>query len=295
VSKLERCLWGADFMISGIGWYFGGGYGALLCFVIGALLIMSGFFAKDESNRVSPILIDERTPYVKPSWIKMWHKIGLVASVTVVIGLIAHGVVVRAQRNPPTSLAAIVKHPPCSTPFRPGLFSYGNITENGQIGLDARGKTLPKVTSSNDTSRSGGAMVEAEKVGKADLQHNTAKDGGKILKAGAIDTLKMSDNHAEGNSPPPTTDKHPFNVGDWFDFLGDYENSVVNKNAAKEESAITHLRDKLEADWQPLPKGDREDNEKELETALAAIKGQGFNPHYRDWPPTFVERPCDDK
>jgi len=36
VSKLEYCLWGADFMIGGIGWFFGGPYAGLACSVLGA-------------------------------------------------------------------------------------------------------------------------------------------------------------------------------------------------------------------------------------------------------------------
>src|ERR1017187_4644339 len=61
MSRLEYYLWGSDFMIGGIGWYFGGAYGALGCFVIGALLILSGLRKKDESEKRPSILIDERT------------------------------------------------------------------------------------------------------------------------------------------------------------------------------------------------------------------------------------------
>jgi hypothetical protein len=42
MSKLEYYLWGADFMIGGIGWFFGGPYAGLVCFVIGGILILIG-------------------------------------------------------------------------------------------------------------------------------------------------------------------------------------------------------------------------------------------------------------
>jgi len=42
VSKLEYYLWGADFMIGGIGWFFGGPYAGLACFAIGSILILVG-------------------------------------------------------------------------------------------------------------------------------------------------------------------------------------------------------------------------------------------------------------
>jgi hypothetical protein len=107
--------------------------------------------------------------YVKPSWLRPGHKIGLAVSALVVLGLVSYKVIVHVQNSSPAVQAATVKRPPCSTPFHPGIFSSGNIAENNQTGLDARGNTLPKVTSSNDTARNGGAMVEADKVSKADL------------------------------------------------------------------------------------------------------------------------------
>lgn len=42
LSRTEKLLWGADFMIGGIGWFFGGPYAGLACFAIGALLILFG-------------------------------------------------------------------------------------------------------------------------------------------------------------------------------------------------------------------------------------------------------------
>lgn len=42
MSKLEWYLWGADFMIAGIGYHFGGPSAALVCFGIGAILILIG-------------------------------------------------------------------------------------------------------------------------------------------------------------------------------------------------------------------------------------------------------------
>jgi hypothetical protein len=42
VSKLEYCLWGADFMIGGIGWFFGGPSAAFVCFAVGGILILIG-------------------------------------------------------------------------------------------------------------------------------------------------------------------------------------------------------------------------------------------------------------
>src|ERR1700693_4528884 len=42
MSKLECYLWGVDFMIGGVGWYFGGPSAAVVCFAIGAMLILFG-------------------------------------------------------------------------------------------------------------------------------------------------------------------------------------------------------------------------------------------------------------
>lgn len=178
---------------------------------------------------------------------------------------------------------------PCSTPFRPGSFSSGNIVENGQTANESSAQS--KITSANDTARNGGAMFDVKHVGTADFDHSTTVGNAEILKSDKVDKLKATNSLALPSLQPSMA--HAFNVGDWFDFLEDYEQSVVDKNAARAIDQIKHLRERLTLEWGWLPEPQRKANQKELETVLAAIKGVPFNPHYRDWPPTFVDRPCD--
>jgi hypothetical protein len=94
------------------------------------------------------------------------------------------------------------KNVPCLTPFRPGLFSGGNITENGQTGFKTS-EPLPKVTSANDTAHNGSAMVNAKQVGTANLDHDTTENGGQILKADTIKKLTVANSHAAGGTASP--------------------------------------------------------------------------------------------
>jgi hypothetical protein len=78
-----------------------------------------------------------------------------------------------------------------------------------------------------------------------------------------------------------------------FEFLDTYENSIVLKKPEDGDSAVAGLRKTLTLAWQSLPADQRQANEKELAIALEGLKGKRFNGRYRDWPPTFVSRPCD--
>lgn len=194
--------------------------------------------------------------------------------------------------TPPTPpQGVVVARKPCTTPFRPGLLSGGNITENGQTGFETSAP-LPKITSVDDSARNDSAMVDAKRVGSAHLEGDTTEGNGQILKADTIDKVTIAHSHASGDAVKSAI-AHVYNVEDWFEFLEEYEQDVVDKQDAKANAAIYKLRKTLTLAWQSLPARQRQANEKELETALTAIKGKGFNPHYRDWPPTFVDRPCD--
>jgi len=58
----ERWLWAGDFVISGIGWFVGGTYAALLCFSVARLLIFIAL-NKEQDHSKHRILIDEHTAY----------------------------------------------------------------------------------------------------------------------------------------------------------------------------------------------------------------------------------------
>lgn len=94
MSRLERFLWGADFVISGIGWHLGGPYAALASFSVGAVLILSGLFRKDVSERITrpSILTDQGSPYPKTPRLKAWHKYGFAGSILSTAVLVCFGI-----------------------------------------------------------------------------------------------------------------------------------------------------------------------------------------------------------
>jgi hypothetical protein len=181
---------------------------------------------------------------------------------------------------------------PCRTPFRPGYFSNGNIYENGQTGLES--SELGKITGTNNSARNGSAMFDVKQVGTANFDNSTTVGDAEILKADKVDKLTATNNRAYAGprAMPAPESSHAFNVGDWFDFMEDYEQYIVNKDAAKAEAEIKRLRERLASEWDSLPPQRRLTNQKELEEVLAAMNGNSFNVHYRDWPPSFVPRPC---
>ncbi len=95
MSKLERYLWGIDFMIGAVGYLAGGPYAALVAFFVGAALILSGLLRKDESED-SPrpsILTDKGSPYPRASRLKSWHRYGLAVSLLCIVVLACLGFV----------------------------------------------------------------------------------------------------------------------------------------------------------------------------------------------------------
>jgi pimeloyl-ACP methyl ester carboxylesterase len=179
---------------------------------------------------------------------------------------------------------------PCKTPFHPDHFSSGNIAENGQTAYQANAGR--KLTSMNDAARDGSAMFEVKKLGMGDFENSTTTGNGKILKSDSVDHLTAKNNIAYGDSKTiPSSSHHSFNVGDWFDFLENYEQLVVDHNGT--DTLEKKLHETLETEWAPIPQAERSANRKELERVLSDLRGRTFNAHYRDWPPTFVERPCD--
>jgi len=107
MSKLEYCFWGLDFVISGVSYFAGGPYAVALCFFIGGVLILIGFFKRDESeNRretVSVLFDSTNRPYQPTRRMREWHKWGAVAFGLCVVILISYGVIRRSfhsQGNP---------------------------------------------------------------------------------------------------------------------------------------------------------------------------------------------------
>ena len=90
MSKFELRLWAGDFVISGIGWFFGGPYAAGICFVIGGLLIFLSLRKTEHAEGNNGILIDEHTPYVRER-IKSWHKVGLGVFALCAVALLVYG------------------------------------------------------------------------------------------------------------------------------------------------------------------------------------------------------------
>ncbi|HEY6765189.1 MAG TPA: hypothetical protein VI386_10475 [Candidatus Sulfotelmatobacter sp.] len=101
MSNLERWLWAGDFVISGIGWFFGGPYAALLCFAVAGLLIFIALTKKEQGESKHRILIDERTAYIRG--VKRWHKWGIGISIICVLGLISYGIVKYGKKPLPVA------------------------------------------------------------------------------------------------------------------------------------------------------------------------------------------------
>jgi hypothetical protein len=138
-------------------------------------------------------------------------------------------------------------------------------------------------------------MVNARQVGTASLENDTVESGGQILKADTIKQVTIANSHASGEPIAQPSIEHVYNIDDWFTFLEEYETSLLRKAECESDCIMDRLRDHLAHDWQDLPAAQRKANHDELEAALAAIKRTGrFSSHYREWPPTFVSRPCDD-
>jgi hypothetical protein len=181
---------------------------------------------------------------------------------------------------------------PCLTPFRPGIFVTNGISENGTTALGFG--SASRVTGINNTARSGAAMIDVGHLGTGNFDNNTTVGNSELLKADSADEVSVTNNtaYADPNARPGVPAIRPYNVGDWFDFLDDYEGFTGEKEEAKAESEVNHLRERLTLEWKSLPTEQRLANRKELEEVLTAIKGVNFNAHYRDWPPSFVTRPC---
>lgn len=78
MGKLEMGLWACDFLITGVGWAFGGSAGAIFCFLVGGILVFL-VVAKEDKNSV------------KPPTLKKWHRYGMAtfALATILLGGIA--------------------------------------------------------------------------------------------------------------------------------------------------------------------------------------------------------------
>jgi hypothetical protein len=99
MSNLERWLWAVDFVISGIGWFFGGPYAALLCFTVAGLLIFIALTTKEQGDSKHRILIDEHTAYI--GGVKKWHKWGIGISIICVLSLVSYGVIQHVKKPLP--------------------------------------------------------------------------------------------------------------------------------------------------------------------------------------------------
>lgn len=102
MSRLELILWGADFMIGGVGYLTNGIYAGVLCFLIGGVLILIALYRKDESQAKLPkvILVDARNrPYEVSSRIKKWHTWGLTIFISGVIILVAYGLLRHTSKD----------------------------------------------------------------------------------------------------------------------------------------------------------------------------------------------------
>jgi hypothetical protein len=88
MSNLEKMLWGTDFVLSALGWFFGGAYPGVLSFLIGGLLIFSGFVGLDKvhDGRSERWALDAfGDPYVPTRRLRIWHKAGLVLSFCLIV------------------------------------------------------------------------------------------------------------------------------------------------------------------------------------------------------------------
>src|ERR1700722_8152151 len=98
MSNLERWLWAGDFVIGGIGWFFGGPYAAILCFAVAGLLIFIALTTKEQAESKHRIMEDEHTVYVRG--VKKWHKFGIGVSILSILGLIAYGIFRYEKKQP---------------------------------------------------------------------------------------------------------------------------------------------------------------------------------------------------
>ena len=117
MSKTDKLLWGADFMIGGIGYFFGGPYAGLACFAIGAVLILFGLTenARPRWRRVMFEIVEKihRALGIESTWafvLVIALSFGCLA--TLGSGVVAW-VVARAYKNSPEYKAA---HPDPKSP-----------------------------------------------------------------------------------------------------------------------------------------------------------------------------------
>jgi hypothetical protein len=183
----------------------------------------------------------------------------------------------------------------CPYPFRPSVFFSHNISNNGVSAFGSQGE-VQKMTSDTNTNNNGSAMIDVKELGTGSFDHDTTVGNASLLRADKAQQVSVTNSTAYGSTayggPSNPVSDPTFTVGDWFEFLEDYEQSVVDKQVEHSEAIARALRNRLETDWQTLPVNKRQANSKELDTVLKSIAGRSFNPNYRDWPPTFVSRPC---
>jgi hypothetical protein len=104
MSRLEYCLWGADFVIAAIGYFLGGAYAGVLCFLIGGVLILIGLMKKGGSSEqtskagVSIWLDDKNKRNLNTSKLRMWHKVSLLLFA---VAILAMGTLVYKSRSKP--------------------------------------------------------------------------------------------------------------------------------------------------------------------------------------------------
>ena len=142
----------------------------------------------------------------------------------------------------------------------------------------------------DNTARSGSAMFDVKKLGTANFENSTTLGNSTMLKSDQVDKLNVKNSTAYGDGALPPPVAHSFDVANWFEFLETHEDFVAE---GKDNSAMErNLRQTLEAQWRSLSPAKRNANRRELEKVLTDLKGTTFSSHYRDWPPSFVERPC---
>lgn len=81
-------------MITGVGWILGGGYAASLCFLVGALLIISGLIKRPRGvDATDSALLDSTTnkPFTKRGNLTKWRKRGFVLSTALLLALVGYG------------------------------------------------------------------------------------------------------------------------------------------------------------------------------------------------------------
>lgn len=150
-----------------------------------------------------------------------------------------------------------------------------------------------KITSFNDTVRAGSVMFDIKELGTGNFENNTTVGKSTILKSDKANHVNAKNNVAYADPSARLNAEHKYNVGDWFDFLEDHEEAIISKKPEQAERIVNNLQVRLHGEWKSLPKNKRLANESELKGAIVELKGSTFNEHYRDWPPNFIERPCD--